>query len=400
MDLNQVWIVLAKELTDLFRDRRSTLLMILTPVALALLYFFSASYSPSAQLEKQREAVQEIAILGREEQLAEGWAQLLSQEGLAIKRVADPERALAEQQLAAVLVLPEDFSDKLNRGESATIVLKFDALRIESQIAREKLKAFLREYEGTIITRRLADRNLPLGLLKAVDIREENVTTHKGVAWVQVGLILSFFLIGWGTVSVFNIAADLTAREKERGTLEALLVTSTDRLTLVLGKFLATLVVTLCTMISGVIALWFLVQFYGPTLLPQNFLRSFTHVLSLKILGPSIVVATFTMVLMSALGLALCLRARSSREAHSYSMPIFLGVTFTIFFVEFREVGIALPVLAIPVYNSVLVLRELSQGEFDLTHLGATLSILVLWAAIALWLAMRAFNSEKVLFRQ
>ncbi len=402
MELNQVRVVLGKELVDSFRDLRSTWLMILTPVALALLYFFGAAYGPSAQLEKQREMAQEIAIVtnSRNERLTREWKELLGKRGLIMKETIDPERALAERDLAAVLVLPNDFSDLLERGEPASVVLKFDALRIESQIAREKLRAFLQDYEQTVIAQRLADRNVPPDVLEAVVVREENTAPRGGVAWMRVGLMLSFLLLGWSVASVFNVAADLTAGEKERGTLEALLAMPTGRLDIVLGKFLAVLVITLCTMASSVLSLWLLVELLGPTLLSSGFLQDFTHALAPPVLGPAVVVASFTAALMGALSLALCLRARSSREAHSYSMPIFLGVAFAIFFVEFREIGISLPALVIPVYNAVLILRELFQGQLNPTHLGVTLAVLALCAVVGLWLAVRAFKSEKVLFRQ
>lgn len=402
MDLNQIRVVAGKELRDSLRDRRTTLLLILMPVALALLYFFVVAYGPEAQLEKQYQVAQEIAIIASDqnEHILREWPQLLSRWGLTMKKLADPEQALTKRELAAVLVLPEDFSERLNRGELSEIIVKFDALRIDSQIAREKLKAFLREYERSVIAQRLVDRNFPVDLLKVVAIQEENVAQGGGVVGTRLGFLVAFLLIVWSTASIFNVAADLTAGEKERGTLEALLVTPTERLALLLGKFLAILVVTLCAMASGVIALRLLVQFWGPDFLPSNLLTSFTNVLSLKVVGPAIVVTIFTALLFGMLALALCLRARSSREAHSYSILIFLVVTSVLFFVEFGEVGISLPALAIPVYNAILVLRELFQGEFNPIHLAITLGVLALWAAVGLWVAMRAFRSEKVLFRQ
>lgn len=400
MNFNQMRVVAGKELRDSFRDRRSTLLMILMPMVLALLYFFGAAYGPLAQLEKQREAVQEVAILAgdHDKLLAQEWAQLLGKWGLKIRETAEPE--LAKRQLAAVLILTEDFSEKLNRGESAVIVLQFDALRIDSQIAREKLRAFLQEYQRTVIKRRLTNRNVPADILEVMAIREENVASRGGVAWMRVGILLAFLLIGWSTLGAFSAAADLTAGEKERGTLEALLAMPTGRLDLLLGKFLTVLVMTLCTMASGVLGLWLLVNLFGPALLPSNLLQNFTHALAPNVLGPAIVVASFTAVLMGALSLALCLRARSSREAHSYSTPIFLVVVFVLILVEFREMEASLPALAIPVYNVALVLRELFQEQLNVTHLGVTLAALTLYAAVGLWLAVRTFKSEKVLFRQ
>lgn len=402
MDLNQIRVVAGKELRDSLRDRRTTLLLILMPVALALLYFSVAAYGPAAQLEKQRQMAQEVTIIASDqnEPILREWPQLLSRWGLTVKNVADPGQALVKKELAAVLVLSEGFSNRLDRGELGTILVKFDALRIESQIAREKLKAFLQEYERTLIAQRLGDRNIPADLLKAVAIQEENVATRGGVAGMQIDLLVVFLLLGWSTVSIFNVAADLTAGEKERGTLEALLVTPTERLALLLGKLLAMLVVTLCAMASGVIALRLLVQFLGPDFLPSSLLTNFTNVLSLKVLGPAVVVTIFTAALCGTFALALCLRARSSREAHGYSTPVFLVISFAIFFVELREVGISLPALAIPVYNAILVLRELFQGEFNPIHLAITLGVLALWAAVGLWIAIRAFRSEKVLFRQ
>ncbi len=402
MELNQVLVVLGKELLDSFRDRRSTLLMILAPVALALLYFFGAAYGPLAQLEKQREAIQEVGIVSRDRNkiLTQEWAQLLGKWGLKIRETAEPELALAKRQLAAVLILTNDFSEKLNRGESAVIVLQFDALRIDSQIAREKLRAFLQEYQRTVIAQRLTDRNVPADILEGVAIREENVASRGGVAWMRVGILLTFFLIGWSTLGAFSVAADLTAGEKERGTLEALLAMPTGRLDLLLGKFLTVLVITLCAMASGVLGLWLLVKLLGPALLPSSFLQNFSHALTPNVLGLAIVVASFTAVLMGVLSLVLCLRARSSREAHSYSTPIFLVVIFVLILVEFREMEASLPALTIPVYNVALVLRELFQGQLNLLHLGITLAALALWAVVGLWLAVRAFKSEKVLFRQ
>lgn len=405
MNWKHIRTVWHKELLDTVRDRRTLIVMILVPLLIMPIFVLGPSYLMGAQEERKREEMQEIVVLNEIESSELG-VLLRESKALQIVERPDPEAALREGEIAAILVIPADFAKKLAGEERASLLIKYDPTRVDSRIAREKLEALLDAYREQIVRLRLQQRGVPPDVLEPFALASESVATKERLGGFFLSFILPLFLVMWAAMGGSQTAIDTTAGEKERGTLEALLVTPPTRSSLVLGKFLAIWTVTIVA--TGISILGFVLSLQlGAKFMPVGgsagmglFLRdlsvSFKPVVAISLLA----VAAMLAAMMSALSFALFTWTRNFKEAQTHMSWIIFFIMLPPIVVQFAEIKPALHSLAIPIFNATVVFKELLLGELNIAHLTITLISSALYAFLALRLAVRVFKNEKVLFRQ
>lgn len=401
MNFKHVKIVWGKELLDTIRDRRTLVMMIVLPLALMPIFVLGPSLLQIAQQERKLEQAQKIAVLNGGE--APGLLELIRRSGrLEPVELADlpPEQALLEGEVAAVLVLPEGFAQKIAaEADPPEVMIQFDVTSSDSRAAREKLSQLLEEYKRLLVGERLRQRGLPTTLVEPFLILSLNVAP-EGAGGLLLSLLLPFFLVLWAAFGGSQTAIDVSAGEKERGTLETLLVTPPKRASLIVGKFLTVTTVTL-----GAIALaltGFALSFQlGTRLLGESpFFAQLEFALSLEALLLIFAVTALLAAMMSALTFSLYAWTRNFREAQTYATYISFLVMVPAIIVMFLDPPTSLEAFLIPVYNTAVILKELILGELELLHLAVTLISSVIYSGLSLWLAVRVFQSERVLFRQ
>ena len=194
-------------------------------------------------------------------------------------------------------------------------------------------------------------------------------------------------------------AVDLGAGEKERGTLETLLVAPVSRLALVLGKFL---VVLLAALVSAVLAtaslgLSLQVGFLAELSLLSGGSFSFSALDALTAIAMILPVGC----IFSALLLALSIFAKSFKEGQSYAGPLQIVVILPAFVSFLPGVELDWVMASIPVVNVSLALKEIFTGNLDQHwgHVGLIFLSTTLCAGLMLWAAAWWFRREQVLFR-
>ena len=206
-------------------------------------------------------------------------------------------------------------------------------------------------------------------------------------------------------------AIDLTAGEKERGTMETILCSPIGRLDIVLGKFLMVLTASLATVVFTLLSM-------GLTLLVAgNFLGAafgadaaaaasssggssgvIALLNPLGLVGMVAMIIPFA-VLISAAQLAICLFAKSYKEAQSYVSPLIIVIIMPAVVGMLPGVELDLGLALLPVLNLSLVSKEMVSGVFNWHYIGLIFGSSCIYAAAALWWCVRMFNREDVIFR-
>jgi sodium transport system permease protein len=196
---------------------------------------------------------------------------------------------------------------------------------------------------------------------------------------------------------------DLTAGEKERGTMETILSSPISRLHLVLGKFLLILSAALATAALSVLSMgvsFTLLRRYAGNATTE---RGEAASVLLQ-LGPKAVLSIFLMalplaVLFAAAMMTIALFAKSYKEAQSYLTPM----TFLIVIPAVASLmpGVELtPKLAlVPILSTSLVCKEIMTGTYHWNSIAVIFASTCVYAAAALFLAVKTFQRESVLFR-
>jgi sodium transport system permease protein len=226
------------------------------------------------------------------------------------------------------------------------------------------------------------------------DIQRTNVASPQQVSGLIIGMVLPYMMIVMCLAGAIYPAVDLTAGEKERGTLETLLCSPVPRTHLVLGKVLVVLTVSLATAVLSVAsngAAVMLLKSGAAARLP----------LSLDPLALAGVCAMMIplAVFLSALAVAVGLFARSSKEANTYLQPMLLFAIIPAIIAALPGVEFNYGLAFVPVLNLSLLCKELLTGTCHWIHVLVVFGSMTIYAALAVAAAVALFKRESVLFR-
>jgi len=256
----------------------------------------------------------------------------------------------------------------------------------------------------------LSARGLPAALARPYDIARQNVAPPEKVGGAMFGGIIPYIIVLLCFTGAMYPAMDLTAGEKERGTLETLLASPVPRSAIVYGKFFVVLTSALSTVILAGLSTLVSLPLSGwliggmvkgaaatagagaaatgvmPQINPLGFLVS---------LGMVVPVA----ILFAAVLLAVSVFARTYKEAQSYAGPMIMVVIMPTVAAMLPGVELNLGLSLIPILNVSLVSKELVSGTFNPVHLAVIFGSSCVYAAAALAFATQLFKRESVLFR-
>jgi sodium transport system permease protein len=207
--------------------------------------------------------------------------------------------------------------------------------------------------------------------------------------------VFPFILMMWLVAGAVQPAVDMTAGEKERGTMETLLISPAERSEIVVGKFLAV------TTFSFAAVVWNVVWLAGGGFLLET-------LLGFPIINPAglvwcVVLGLPQAMLFSAVSLALGVFARSTKEGQYYLMPLMLLTMPLAFWSMMPGTELGPETCWVPVTGAMLLQQRLlavSGGPVPWEYVGPVLGALAGWVALALGVAVWQFRREGVLFRE
>lgn len=409
MNRANIYTIYRKELRDTLRDHRTLLSMIVIPTVVMPLIIALLGFVSFKVFREARASTLTIMIVGGMDSPVVLRA-LSGYDRLKVMPTTDDwrQRISDKNVRAAVEVLP-GFDLALERGEPTAVrIYNYDG-EMRSSFAVNELRRFFDVYRETLIASRLAEHGLPATLVKPFSLQTENVAPPEKVGGNVIGGLIPYLFIVLCFTGAMYPAMDLTAGEKERGTMETVLCTPVARVDLVLGKFFMVLTASLGTVIFSLLSmgLTFLV---GGLLLANSATASGAvggaqgPVVTLPTLDPMGMLGVLAMVLpvavfFSALLLTISLFAKSFKEAQSYLSPLILVILLPAVFGMLPGVELTPRLALIPILNISLVSKELVSGIWSWSYLALIFGSTCGYAAIALSLAVKMFNREDVIFR-
>lgn len=381
-------VVMRKEIFDGLRDRRSLLSAFLFPLFMPLMFGFLMN---TVAKMRDNEKPLEIAVIGQER--APQLMSYLEQEGAILSEAPDdPEQAVRDGRLDVVLEVPEEFPDKFLEASPAEVRLIIDSSRTDSSAAIGRTRALLQTYSRTTATLRLMARGVSPQLREAVTVGDVDLATPEKLAarlisFLPMLLILAPFVAG------FNLATDVTAGERERRSLEPLLLNPVSTLDLVLGKWIATMALSLT---GVVLMLACTMVVLGRVPLEDLGVRMDLGPLdALRLL----VVALPMVPLASAAQMLVATFARSFKEAQSYvNLLIFLPMIPAVG-LQIHPLKPTLSLMLVPALSQQLLLVDVMRGEpRPLAWLAVASIVAIALALVAAWATSRLLRLERIVF--
>ena len=265
-----------------------------------------------------------------------------------------------------------------------------------SNEAWNRLLDALSSWEKEEVERRIADSGMDVNatldpLRWDGDVTQSDVATSGEQAGMVLSLFIPLVLAIWTYSSALHPSIDMTAGERERGTLEALLCLPCSRLELLLGKWVAVATITGVGVLLQICGLLFAIGYLASSSvigLPE------LSIGTVALLATAILLFAIMVV---ALELALAMRSHSVKEAGSILAPMLLLIVFPALFTQVINLdGIESFWFAIPVVNILLALRELLMNRVITEHIIIWAGSSIFYAGLAAYYASRQFNREDI----
>jgi sodium transport system permease protein len=359
--------VFRKEIVDALRDRRTLAVVLATSVLLGPLVLIAISALVASFEEIAEKRV--VHVVGLEQ--AAPLQNYFERQTYTVKPApADFERLLRESKFTdAVIVVPADFEAALLRGDTPLVEIVTDSANRQAAIGTGRLQQLLQGYARERALLGVALRGVSPELLEPLRIVERDLASAQTRA-TQVTGMLPFFVLMAVLYGALNAALDTTAGERERGSLEPLLMNPPGRVALVLGKWAA--VASLSMLIAVLSCLSFLP---GQWLLRSDRLQALFQ-FGLHEAALFLVVLMPLAAALSALLMAVAIRCKTFKEAQAHSAVVVLGISLLPLVTLFQQGGEAPWHLWVPALAQNTLMTRVLKGE-ELNALQVMVPLLV-----------------------
>ncbi len=392
--------VFRKELLEVMRDRRTLFFMIAMPLLfIPLIIQLTTDFVADAEKEAAS-ATLDYAVFGGE-QLPELAPALAAAPGFSAVELDDPSQivdAVTEDRIDfAVVVVPPE-----TEGGQHVVELHYNNAPLSSKVKPrtkkviESLASDLRR--GRLEALGVDEIAVQQGIAEPVVMVPRGTAPMREVIGERIGGMLPYLFIIFCFLGATYPAIDLAAGEKERGTLETLLLVPIPRYQVVLGKFGVIFIAGVVAAVLSLVGLGGWLAFQGDEL-------GGDIGAVMKAIGPTDLVLIATMLIPTAgifasLLLSISIYAKSFKEAQSYIAPLNMLVILPAFLSMLPGVVLNWKTASIPITNISLAIKELIKGTMDYSMMVAILGSSTLLAGLLLWLSTWWFGRESVLFRQ
>ena len=399
--------VYKKELKELLRDKKTLMFVVALPVLIfPIIFAVMAFISSQAALEADQKVNTYVIINGDYAQ--EFTDKVFYHKSFELYKGSKTFNTIEELKAGVTagdidmgIYLPSNAEDTLNSGEQSKWEVVFnDAKSINFLF--DRVKELAQEYSDVLQAKKLKsfgiEESTHKAILTPIEVVKVDTADKRENLGEKIGGFLPYLLIPLVLMGATYPAIDLGAGEKERGTLETLLLTPITRTELVLGKFITLLTTSIASTTITVVSMgcWVAVALAFADL---DFIKTAFSTLAVTDLLMIFVLLLPLAAIFSSLALAISIYARTFKEAQNYMAPLSMGVFFPIIISIMPNMELTAKTAFIPVTNVALAIKDIIKGTVDYTFVGLIFLATALIAGALLAFCVKWFNREDVLFR-
>ena len=376
--------VLKKELTDALRDRRTLLAVLVSSVLMGPLVLLAIS-GLVASLEARAEQ-REVYVDGLAR--APTLRNFLERQTYTVREApADYEAQLRKSKFSdPVVVVPADFEAALLRGDVPVLEVVSDSANQRSEVGAGRIERLLGGFARERAVLSLALRGVSLQLIEPVQVEERDLASTQTRATRLTGM-LPFFVLMAVLYGALNAALDTTAGERERGSLEPLLMNPAERWAIVAGKWGA---VACVSMLIAVLSCF--------SFLPGQWVLRSDTLAAMFQYGPReallfVVVLLPLAAALSAVLMAVAIRSKTFKEAQASSTVVVLAVSLLPLVNVFNLGGEAPWHLWVPALAQNTLMTRVLKGEaLDPAQIAIPIFVCAVLAAAGVWYVARTLR--------
>lgn len=400
-----MWQVYFKELTELMRDKKTLIFVILLPIFIFPVIFGVMGLVLSSTTSKAMQEEHRYVIINAEQapQFSDAMFYHKNFKQITTDKTSEAEliAAIRNDELDVAIIIPADFSAKREAAEQAQWQIIYNQSSQFDFMYRyftEMLSTYNEQLQRETLTQLNVDPQKLAAIIKPVDVQKVDTADKRENIGEKFGAVIAYILIPLCLLGASYPAIDMGAGEKERGTLETLLICPISRISIVLGKFLTVLTTGLvgALITVGSFGIWGAIigSFAGMAVVQE----------AMSAIAVTELILIFSLLLpisavFAALLLAISIYARTFKEAQNYISPLSILIFLPLVAAMMPGVELNAKTALVPVMNVALAIKELIKGTADYMMLALIFGSTLVLAAVAIGFCVHWFQQEKVLFR-
>ena len=382
-------IVFCKEVRENLRDRRTLINTLLTgPLFAPLVFVLIINAAVSRGIDKAEQPLP-VPVIGAAN--APNLIDALKRSGAVIKPApADPEQAVRSRDADVVLRIPPTYADAWRKGESGQVELIYDASQNDTQGSVERLRGVLENYAQHTGLLRLVARGISPNVMRPLVVADRDQSTAQARSGTMFGMLPYFFILGV-FIGGMALAIDTTAGERERQSLEPLLVNPVSRGGILIGKLGATSGFAFVTLALSIIAFSIAGHF-----LPTDKLGMRLDI-GLRFGLLTLIVMLPLVFLISTLQTLAAAFAKSYREAQTYLSLLMFVPAIPTMLLSVYPLKTETWMYSVPLMGQQIAITRLLRGDpVTIFQFGVCLTCTALAAWIMYLITARIYRSERL----
>jgi sodium transport system permease protein len=396
--MQAIWIIYVKELIDSLRDKKTFFMSFLLPVLMIPALLLAVVNVQKSKSKQDSAKVLKVAVIhhGNANAFLDRLKETEDLELVDAPKIDAIVGSIRNEEIDAIYLFSKDLDSALANIKKGYVNLYYLGQR--SSVLERRLMEPLRAFKEEVDATRYADLGIKREQLQALDIRKRNLKEVRVLLAETIGGMLPYFFTLMVCMGCLVPALDLGAGEKERGTLETLLVLPVARMHFLIGKFLLVATFGFFAGFLNIVSLYFSLRFLGGEI-PGEIMTALSAAIewqnSLLVLSLLIPLSLF----FSGVGLMLSFFARNFKEAQSYIQPLIYLAILPPLLSMILETKLTSTTALIPIANVSLATKAILGGTYSVIDLILTFGSMSLCALLVLYLASLLILKEKVLFR-
>ncbi len=391
--MKNIATIIKKEFARFFKDRRMVLSALVLPGLMIFLLYSLMGDGITAIVGGDKDIVPTAYIYRLPEsieQCIEEEQPRLTVESVEAEQFEEIKTSIREKEKAILVVFPENFDQLVSDYESSSgqpapnVEIFYNSAEVDSSQAYSIMASLLDHYEMELANK--FDINNGEGIF--------DLASEQDIAGTVFSMLLPFLILVFLFSGCMSIAPESIAGEKERGTIATLLVTPMKRSELAIGKIISLSVISvLCALSSFIGTIASLPKLMGGVGDISAAVYQWTDYLFI------LVVIIVTVLIIISLISIISAAAKSVKEATTLIMPLMIIVMVIGLLSMFGgNEAHANGLFLIPIYNSVLALKEIFSFQFSGIHVLITAVSNIVYTVGLVYLLTRMFKSERIMF--
>jgi sodium transport system permease protein len=393
----KTFAVYRKEILDALRDGRSVFAVFIFPFIMYPAMIGFMSWIEAKNTEEAKALSLRVGLVG-EAQIPGFADSVRAVSGVTAVSLPSAPAKLEDQDVDAVIVVPEGVVDRVARGDSVKVELLYKRASNRSSTAADRLEPVLDQVRRALTVSWARSLGARAESPPAFRVEERNISSKSEMGRFFAALLIPYLLVFLVAAGSMHMAIDATTGEKERSTLETLLATAATRTELVIGKTMAVLTASLTGAFTGVLGLWLTFNFVAPLFGADAGRPSMNFNVGLDKAFLMLLTMIPAAVFLSATLVAIGCFARGMREGQAYASYVYVATIF-LGLGSFGQQNPTQSRFFIPILNTALLQREILTDTVNSMHAMTAIGTSCALAAVMLVVAVRLFSNESVLFR-